>query len=165
MTFPGKGNGRHQARVRTTLGSALDDPVVPLRRPHQLPPLPDVVGYGLLQVDIFARLACPDAHQRMPVVRRGDGHRIDLVVVQELPEIGVGLHRLLALFEALHLTGQDHAVHIAQRRHAHAFQPAEPIDVGAPPAVQANHTDADVFVGAAHAARHGSQGKGHDSGP
>ena len=46
--------------------------------------------------------------------------RIDLIVVQELAEVGVGLHGLFAPFELLHFTGQNHAVHIAQRRHAHA---------------------------------------------
>src|SRR5262249_46351657 len=46
-----------------------------------------VVAQRLLDVDVLAGLAGPDGHQRMPVVRRGDGEGVQLLVVEGLPDV------------------------------------------------------------------------------
>jgi len=69
----------------------LDDPAVSPRRLDELPPLPDVVGKRLFDVDILPRLAGPDAPQRMPVIGRGEAYRVDLLVVENPPHVVITL--------------------------------------------------------------------------
>ncbi len=69
----------------------LADNFVLLDRLNQLPSLPPVMGTGLFDVDIFAGLRRPDPHKRMPVIRRGNGDRVHVLVFQQFPNIGIGL--------------------------------------------------------------------------
>jgi hypothetical protein len=98
----------------------LHDTIVFLRRRHQLPAFENVMAARLLDVDVLARLARPDADQRVPVVGRGDRDRIDGFVFQQLPHIGVSGGPLLS--GAGHFSEtlvQDVLVHVAQRRDLH----------------------------------------------
>ena len=92
---------RADALVRAALRAGLDDAVVFARRLDHLAAFPDVVRDRLLDVDVLARLAGPDDDQRMPVVRRGDGDGVDVLVFEQLADIGVGLHRLAFVGEPL----------------------------------------------------------------
>ena len=51
------------------------------------PPFANVVAHRLLNVDMLAGLRSPDGHQGMPVVGRGDGDCVQVLVVQSLANI------------------------------------------------------------------------------
>ena len=73
------------------LRADLDDPVVAPGRLDHPPAFDDVVADGLFDVDVLARLAGQDRHERVPVIGRGDGDRVDVAIVEHPPEIGLGL--------------------------------------------------------------------------
>ena len=79
----------------------------------------------------------------MPVVRGRDRDGVDLLVVQQSPDILV----LLDTFQFLRPPLQHPKIHIAQRRDPHPVQFAEFVQVRFAPAVQANDCDPDVAVG------------------
>ena len=54
---------------------------------HHLPAFENVVAGGLFAVHILARLAGPDGRERMPVIRRGDRDRVDILVFVKLAQI------------------------------------------------------------------------------
>ena len=58
-----------------------------LRRLDQELALAVGVRGGLLDVDVLARLAGAEGDRGVPVVRRGDEHRVDRLVVQQVPEV------------------------------------------------------------------------------
>src|SRR5699024_3359559 len=63
--------------VGALLRAALADAVVLARRLDDLAPFPDVVGDGLLDVDVLTRLERPDRRQGVPVVTGGDHDGVD----------------------------------------------------------------------------------------
>ena len=82
----------------------LHNPVVFRRRAHQLSALPQIVGTGLLYIDVLVGLAGPNGHQGMPVVRGGDRNRVNRLVLEQLAEISISLRldpQLLDLGDAL----------------------------------------------------------------
>jgi hypothetical protein len=93
----------------------------------------------------------------MPVVGGGDGDGVNALVIEELPDIGVGDDRFLVLGEIPDLFVQDLAVHIAQGRYSHARDLAELTQQPAPPDADANHGHADVVVGSQHPRRRQQQ--------
>ena len=78
-------------RTAAPLRAGGDDAVVPPRGLDHLPALDDVVADRLLDVDVLARLAGEDRHERVPVIGRGNRHRIDVAVVEHAAEVGLGL--------------------------------------------------------------------------
>ena len=106
-------NGLNHAGIRARLAAVLADAVVLLHRAHQLTPFKPVVRAGFFDIDIFASLACPYAHERMPVVGRGDRDRVNIFVLEQLADVGVALR--LGLAKLLHVAqavGQDALVYI-----------------------------------------------------
>src|SRR5262249_37241798 len=77
-------NGLDHTRIRTGLAAVLANATVLFHRAHQLSPFKRIVGARLFDVDVFAGLACPDAHKRMPMIRRGNRDGIDFLVLQQL---------------------------------------------------------------------------------
>jgi hypothetical protein len=73
-------------------------------RLHHPPPFGNVVADWLFDVDIFARLHGPNGGECMPVIGRRDGHRIDRLVIENLPQVLHYFRTLAALF--LHGVGQ-----------------------------------------------------------
>ena len=61
----------------------LGDAAVLGRGVGHRPPLADPVREGLLAVDVLARLAGEDRRDRVPVVGRGDDHRVDVLAVED----------------------------------------------------------------------------------
>src|SRR5215472_1546740 len=64
--------------------------VVLLHRLHQLMPFKPVMRAWLLHVNIFAGLAGPDRHQRMPVIGRGDGNGVNILILKKPSDVAVG---------------------------------------------------------------------------
>jgi len=70
-----------------------DDAIVAHRLTKHLSLL-DGEGERFLQVDVFLCLRCLDGDEGMPVVRRGDHHRIDILTGQQVLVVLVHLHSL-----------------------------------------------------------------------
>jgi hypothetical protein len=74
---------------RTPLRSGLEHAfVLPCRLDHQAA-FANGQSQGLFAVDVFSRLAGLDAGQGVPMVGRGDDHRIDVPGVQQLAVVGM----------------------------------------------------------------------------
>src|SRR5439155_11774147 len=127
--------------------AVLNDPVVSPGRLDELPPLPDVVGKRLFDGDILPRLAVPDAPQRMPVIRRGEAHRIDFFVVENPPHVVITLGTdailRLKLFQAL---VKDVLVDVTDRCDLNLLQRSKTLQMVLPPAVDADYSYANGSV-------------------
>jgi len=66
------------------LCAALHDAVVFARGIQHLAPFPDIVGRGLLHVDILASLRGPNGSERVPVMRRGECDGINVITGEQL---------------------------------------------------------------------------------
>ena len=112
-----------------------------------LPPLPDVVGGRLLDVDVLARLAGPDRRQGVPVVGCRHGDDVDLLVLVHAPEVLLGLDGPgVLLLELRRALAEKIPVGVAQRRHLDAGELHEILDVALPATVDAEHGGADAVV-------------------
>src|SRR5207245_8037236 len=97
-----RGVGLPEAVVAGALRADLQDL---LRAPDavaQLDGLLDGVRHRLLDIDVLARLQGVDRDLRVPMVRRGDEDRINIVSVDDLAivEVAVALARFLSAAEA-----------------------------------------------------------------
>ncbi len=129
---------------------------------HHLSPFVDRLRERLLAVDVLAGPAGHDRLQRVPVVGRGDQHRVDIRLIEDLAEVTVRgrlaaeqlrvglLHR--GLRDIAH--GGDLTVGVLQEELHHL----------AAPIPGADHSQANALVGAQHAGclecRHAQRG-GH----
>ena len=90
----------HDAPVRRPIVvdvvAHLGDALVLERGGHHGAAFADGVGQRLLDEDVFAGLAGVDGGQRVPVVRRGHHHGVEIFALQQLAEI-VELLGLVAL--------------------------------------------------------------------
>ena len=77
------------ARIGTLLASHLKDAAIPADRIAQDTPFFDGQAERLLQKDILARLGRGDGRQHVPVVRRGNTHRIDILLGDQVSVITV----------------------------------------------------------------------------
>ena len=113
----------------------------------KLPAFPPVVRAGLLDVNIFSGLRCPDAHQGMPVIGCGNRDGIDVLVVQQLPELDDRLRRRHAeLFRLAHPFPQHVLVYIAKSGQLYARKRVVTGHVIPPAAIQAHDGDSDAVV-------------------
>jgi len=94
---------------RTVLRAHLHDPIVAARCPDHLAPLVDRPAQRLFAIYVFASLAGHDRDGGMPVVRRSDQHRVDVLPIQDMPEIRVHI----ALADPLPGRGGAVLIHIA----------------------------------------------------
>ena len=139
----GFANGGRRASLRSMLAHA----VVLASRQHQLPPFPDIVRAGLLDVRVLARLHGPDASQRVPVVGRGNADGVDVRVVDELAEVGEPLDGVLGHgLQTLGPPVEDRLIHVAQGHHLGAGHLQVLLDLRIAAAANANHADANDGV-------------------
>ena len=134
--------------------AVLDDALIFVRRLDQLTALVNVVRAGLLDIHVLARLAGPDGGQRVPVVGRGDGHRVDLFVIEDAPQVLFDADLLaVGLFESRGALSRHQQVGVAQRHEFHValFHQARDVVLAAP--VDAQHRDPDAIVGPERAGR------------
>src|SRR5262249_37248078 len=79
------------------LRTMLHHPAVAAGWLDAAPPLVDVVAEGLFDVDVLACLAGPDRDERVPVIRRGDGDDVEVLVVQGPSNVLYASRLILAL--------------------------------------------------------------------
>ena len=101
--------------------AGLDDFAILARGFDRLAPFPDVVRNGLFHVNILARLHRPDRGQRMPVIGRGDGDGVHVLVLQQPANVRVAFHLFVPLGEGFDARIQDFAVHVTQRDDPNVF--------------------------------------------
>jgi hypothetical protein len=68
----------------------LRDPLVAGDGVDHLPAHLDLVGQRLLAIDVLAGRAGIDEHGAVPVVRRGDQDRVDILALEQLPVVHEG---------------------------------------------------------------------------
>ncbi len=90
--FPDHAVARELARdaelARRTLHRAgLKNALIFAHRADQRPRLVDRVRQRLFAIDVLARLCRRDGDERMPMVRRRDHHRVDVLAAEQLAEI------------------------------------------------------------------------------
>ena len=132
------------------LGAGLDDAVVLARELDNAAPFADVVRNRLLDVHILAGLDGPDRGQGVPVVGSGDGHRVHVLALEQLPDVRVGLDGPTPVGKLPGAAGQHVAVAIAQRGQAGALRLAQRANVAAALPMEADHSHPDIVVGAVH---------------
>ena len=137
------------AAAGAALGAVLDDAVVFAGGFNALTAFKDVVAAGFFDVNVFAGLASPDGDEGVPVVGRGDGDGVDVVVFQEITDVGVGGDFVgVVFFQLGDSAADDVVVNVAEGGDADAGNAAEAIDVRASASVDANDGDSNVFIGA-----------------
>ena len=136
-----------EAAPPAALRAAGRDPVVLAGRLDQLRAFPDVVRDGLLDVDVLAGLHGPDGGQRVPVVRGGDGDRVDVLVVEDAAHVGLDLRPLAGLLKDSRGGGfRAPAVGIDQRGDLDVGDGQNLLDMGGAPGAHANDGEAYAIV-------------------
>src|SRR5213594_34655 len=88
----------------------------------------------------------------MPVVRRGDGDGVNLLVLEQFADVPVTFDLLIAFAERLDARVEDFAVHIAKGDDTNVFagQSAHAADVVLAAPAESDNGDANGSVGAAN---------------
>ncbi len=134
------GDGVLNALVAAALSAGLDDALVFSRGLDHPPAFAHVVADRLLDIDVLARLACPDRRQGVPVVGRGDRDGVDRFVVEQAANVLHDLGRRLGIsFDHLGPAAGRAEINVADRRDAHVLEMAPAGDVVPAPAVDAAH--------------------------
>src|SRR5262245_44667150 len=81
--------GFSQRGGRTAVCAVLDDAVVFTRGVDELPAFPITLRAGFFDINVLARLTGPYAHQRVPVVRRGDRDGVNRLVFEHLTNVHI----------------------------------------------------------------------------
>ena len=77
------------------------------------------------------------------MVGHGYGHRVHVLILKQLPDVGVGLD---AVAQCLGLGLENVPVHVAEGDHAHALHFSQRVEVAGPLAPEANLGDADIAI-------------------
>src|SRR5205807_72784 len=108
----------------------------------------NVMTARLFDVDVFARLAGPDGHQRVPVVGRGNRDGVKILVLQCLADVLDHLGLLAApAGDLLQPRAIGARVGVDEVSNLYALHARPLPDMGAAPAVQAGDGDVDRVVG------------------
>ena len=137
-------DGLLEVQPRSLLRADLHDAVVLARRVDHRAAFLDVVRDRLLDVDVLARLAGHDHRDRVPVIDGRDDHRVEVVALDDAPE--VGLHRRGAarlLLGHLLRAPAVHVPHVAHGDDLHVVVLLEVVQVRTAHAADADRSDAD----------------------
>ena len=108
----------HEVRRAAPLRADLHDALVLARRREHRLALDDVDADRLLHVDVGAGLHRLDHRQRVPVIRRGDEHDVEVLLLQHLAVVAVGARLLLRRLprrDQLGRVGEHLLVDVAER--------------------------------------------------
>ena len=167
-------HGPMKLRQRAELAVGAEDPLVLRDQIAEHAAFGDAAGERLFATDVLARLDRQDRHRHVPMVRRRDHHRIDVLAVQHLAEIDIpralgnlgAAVLLLAVVRGGPLLGhlQPPAVDVAQRHHfAVGLADEERQVVGQHLPADADHADRDPVAGR-HALAQAQGGRGNQVG-
>src|SRR5207245_9956542 len=131
----------------TALGAVLDDTVVALGGFDGDTAFVDVVTARLLDVDVLARLAGPDGHQRVPVVRSGDRDGVEVLVLQGLADILDNLRLFTPFGGGLEPAGVSARVRIDQVGDLDSVHACPFPDMSTAAAVQTGDRNVDGVIG------------------
>ncbi len=151
------------AIAAAALGSVLDDAVVAASHLHRNAAFVDIVAAGFFDVDVLTRLARPDGHQGMPVIRSGDGNGVQVAIFQCLANILDSTRSIAAaLIDPANITFEQPAVGVDEVGDLNAVHTGESVHVRAASAMNPGDTDSDYFIGTQHDA--GGLGSGNRDG-
>ena len=145
-----------QGQTGTALRAHLDHAAMLAGGGDHLPAFPEVVAERLFHVDVLARLTGPDGCQGVPMIRQGDDHRVDILVVQQLTDVVVGGNAGAAFFHGRSFTIEVGTVYIAKGDNPGAGDLADRVDKLVSAAAdatdgidvaQAHDADADLVIG------------------
>ncbi len=154
------GDGLAEAFARADLSTGLGNAAGFLGGGDKLAAFPDVVGNGFFDVDIFAGLQGPDAHERVPVIGGGNSDGVEIGCGEELANVGKFFYND-ALFGEIGGGAIEHSgVGVADGDDAYAFDFAEATEVIFAATVEADDGDPNIGMGADHLA----PGAGGESG-
>ena len=115
----------------------------------ELAALEGVVRAGFFHVDVFAGLAGPDGHQRVPVIGSGDGDSVDFLVFEELAHVDVGLGLgQVHFFNVADTLTQNSFIDVAERDDFRSRDTGKAFDVIGAAASDTADGYADAIVGA-----------------
>src|SRR4029453_18046087 len=95
--------------------AGLNDTVVLASGLDDLPALPNLVRNWLFDVDVFAGLNCPNGAERVPMVGRGEGDRIDFFILQQFADVGVAFYLFADFSSPFDLALQDVLIDVTKR--------------------------------------------------
>src|SRR5882672_5829035 len=140
-------HGFAQRGGRTAVCAVLDDAVVFACGGDQLLAFPITMRAGLFDINVLARLASPDPHQRVPVIRRGDRDGVNRLVFEQLANVHVLYGPLARVLFNLAASLLEHGiVHIADGGDLDVGHPGICADVRLALPVAADHGDTDHAV-------------------
>jgi hypothetical protein len=127
-----------------------EHPLLLRHQPGQHPAFLNVARDRFLERHILARAHRGQGHRHVPVVGRGDHHRIDVRPRQQLAEVAVARAALRPVVRIgrLHALGQAPGIDVADGQHAAVVGLQERSQVGVIGlAPQADQPDADLLAG------------------
>ena len=131
---------------------------------HQLAAFPRVVAHGLLNVNVLAGLAAPNGLQRVPVVGRGDGDRVDGLVFQKFAQVDEGGGLLDPhFFHLVHAAVHDVLIHVADGGDFHVRHLGILLDVRPSLSVQSDDGNAHAVVRPENPLRFGKEANPSES--
>ena len=115
---------------------------------HDAAAFADVVADRLFDVNVFAGLHGPDGGERVPVVGRGDGNRVDILVIDDFADVLFipGSGALLLLGDG-HGLVDDGRIRVADDRDETVVFAGEAFDVANAATVNADDCDAQRRAG------------------
>ena len=136
------------AKMRPTalLHAALQNLFARTDRARECSALVHGVGNRLFQIDVLARRQCIDRHLHVPVVRRRNDDRID-ILRQHFPIIKV---RRCEPLGPLHDSLAVGPIHVAHSHNLVRPRLVRGIEQSSHPVPRSNHSDAKSIVGAEH---------------
>ena len=137
--------------IAASLRAVLNDHAIFLLGLDGHPALHDVMTHRFFHVDVFAGLGAPDGHERVPMIRRGNGNGIEVLILERFAHVRHPFAGKLALglsSDVIQFPRQDLLVGIDEVGDFHVVLVEPAIDVTAAAAVDAGHRDAQAIVGA-----------------
>ena len=150
FAFPQDTHGRAGLRFAAQVQPGLHDPFVfPCGLDHAAA-FDDGEGDRLLDIDVSARLASPNGHQSVPVIRRCDGDRVDVFPFQQAANIELGGGAVAGNFFYLRDSGREQTlIGITQSGHAYVGHLRKGAVMILAAAVKTHHCNIDGVVRAA----------------
>ena len=157
----------NQVRRAAALGTDLHDAAMLPRGGHHGLAFDDIDADRLLHVNIGPGLDRGDHRQRVPVVRRGHEHDVEILLGEHLAIVAIGARLLLGLLPGRHHVGglaQHVLIDIAERHDVDRRNLNQPKEVTLAVPTAADQADALLLLRGDGAGRASGQGRVRQSG-